>query len=135
MFSRVFFSLSHTTAYEMLIGDWSADLCSTVRDPPPRITGIGNAVHVAGSIPGEGETQIFLTTASGQPVSLSVLRRPGQQPRWAVALGEIVDESAATPQRDSLLWYRLACFLPDQMPEKATMALDPEDARVAREDY
>src|SRR3546814_359854 len=101
-------------------------------DPPPRITGIGNAFHVAGSIPGEGETQIFLTTASGQPVSLSVLRRPGQQPRWAVALGEIVDESAATPQRDSLLWYRLACFLPDQMPE---MALDPEDARVAREDY
>src|SRR3546814_10375014 len=98
-------------------------------DPPPRITGIGNAFHVAGSIPGEGETQIFLTTASGQPVSLSVLRRPGQQPRWAVALGEIADESAATPQRDSLLWYRLDCFLPDQMPEKATMEPDPEDAR------
>src|SRR3546814_14986214 len=78
---------------------------------------------------------MFRATAPCQPVSLSVLRRPVQQPLWAVALGEIVDESAATPQRDSLLWYRLACFLPDQMPEKATMALDPEDARVAREDY
>src|SRR3546814_7337799 len=39
-------------------------------DPPPRITGIGNAFHVAGSIPGEGETQIFLNTGSGQPVYL-----------------------------------------------------------------
>src|SRR3546814_516754 len=77
-------------------------------DPPPRITGIGNAFHVAGSIPGEGETQIFLTTASGQPVSLSVLRRPGPQPRWAVALGEKIGRAHATPQRDSLLWYRLA---------------------------
>src|SRR3546814_11597777 len=76
-------------------------------DPPPRITGIGNAFHVAGSIPGECEPPIFLTTASGQPVSLSVLRRPGQQPRWAVARGEFEDESVAQPQRaDGRAWGR-----------------------------
>ena len=30
---------------------------------PPRITGIGRAFHVPGSLPGESETQIFLQTA------------------------------------------------------------------------
>ena len=68
---------------------------------------IGNAFHVAGSLPGEGETQMFLTTADARPVSLSILRRPGEQPRWAVALAEIVDEAAGPPQRDTFLWYRL----------------------------
>src|SRR3546814_9520116 len=59
-----------------------------VVDAPPRIVGLGDAFHVAGTIAGEGETQIFLRTENGDPVSLSILRRPGQQPRWAVALGE-----------------------------------------------
>ena len=63
--------------------------------PPPRITGIGRAFHVPGSLPGESETQIFLQTADGRPISLSILRRPGEQPRWSVALSEIVDEAAA----------------------------------------
>ncbi|KAA5569740.1 hypothetical protein F3G50_31575, partial [Pseudomonas aeruginosa] len=69
-------------------------------DAPPVITGVGNAFHVPGALPGEGETQVFLTTANGAPVSLSILRRPGEQPRWAVALSEIVDEAAAPPARD-----------------------------------
>ena len=56
-------------------------------DAPPRITGIGRAFHVPGSLPGESETQIFLQTADSRPISLSVLRRPGEQPRWSVALG------------------------------------------------
>ena len=46
---------------------------------------------------GESETQIFLLTADGRPVSLTVLRRPGETPVWAVALSEIVDEAAAPP--------------------------------------
>lgn len=124
--------------------DWSAEKEAMLRsilaqavapDAPPRITGVGTAFHSAGSIPGEGETQIFLTTATGEPVSLSILRRPGQQPRWAVALGEIVDESAALPAPGSLLWYRLACFLPRDLPEKAVSALAPDDAAMARSDY
>ncbi|WP_435368646.1 hypothetical protein [Sphingomonas faeni] len=104
-------------------------------DAPPVITGIGNAFHVAGALPGEGETQIFLTTADQRPVSLSVLRRPGEQPRWAVALSEIVDESAAPPAVETLLWYRLACALPRTLPERSTSSLEAADATIAREDY
>ncbi|MEG3167571.1 hypothetical protein U1737_05105 [Sphingomonas sp. LB3N6] len=104
-------------------------------DAPPVITGIGNAFHVAGALPGEGETQIFLTTADQRPVSLSVLRRPGEQPRWAVALSEIVDESAAPPAPDTLLWYRMACALPPTLPERSTGSLEAADATIAREDY
>ena len=66
---------------------------------PPRITGIGRAFHVPGSLPGESETQIFLQTADNRPISLNVLRRPGEQPRWSVALGEMVDEAAAIAAR------------------------------------
>lgn len=102
---------------------------------PPRITGLGDAFHVAGTIAGEGETQIFLRTENGDPVSLSVLRRPGQEPRWAVALGEIVDEAAHPPARGSLLWYRLACGLPDALPAASVSALSPSDAEAARADY
>jgi len=104
-------------------------------DAPPAITGIGNAFHVPGALPGEGETQIFLIAAGGRPVSLSILRRPGEQPRWAVALSEIVDEAAGPPARDTLLWYRLACGLPAALPDAATAQLDPANAVIAREDY
>ena len=104
-------------------------------DAPPVITGIGNVFHVPGALPGEGETQVFLTTANGAPVSLTILRRPGEQPRWAVALSEIVDEAAAPPARDTLLWYRLACALPADVPERSTASLDPANATIAREDY
>ena len=104
-------------------------------DAPPVITGIGNVFHVPGALPGEGETQVFLTTANGAPVSLTVLRRPGEQPRWAVALSEIVDEAAAPPARDTLLWYRLACALPAELPERSTASLAPSDATLSREDY
>lgn len=104
-------------------------------DAPPVITGIGNAFHVTGALPGEGETQIFLTTADQRPVSLSILRRPGEQPRWAVALSEIVDESAAPPAPETLLWYRMACALPPSLPERSTGSLEAADAAIAREDY
>lgn len=102
---------------------------------PPEITGLGNAFHVPGTLPGEGETQIFVTTASGAPVSLQILRRPGEQPRWTVALGEIVDEGAGPPQRDTLLWYRLACGLPRTLPDSSVANETPENAAAAREDY
>lgn len=123
---------------------WSPDLDARTRaitrealaqDAPPVITGVGNAFHVPGSLPGEGETQIFLTTADRRPVSLSVLRRPGEQPRWAVALSEIVDDAAGPPKRDTLLWYRLACALPDSLPDASTDQLQGENADIARDDY
>lgn len=104
-------------------------------DAPPIVTGVGNAFHVPGSLPGEGETQIFLTTRDGRPVSLSIIRRPGERARWAVALSEIVDEAAAPPQPDSLLWYRLACALPADLPAEAMRNVDGSNASVARADY
>lgn len=108
---------------------------AVARDAPPAVTGVGNAFHVPGSLPGEGETQIFLTTQNGAPISLSILRRPGEQPRFAVALSEIVDDAAAAPARETLLWYRLACGLPRALPERSLASLEGADAEQARADY
>jgi hypothetical protein len=105
-------------------------------DAPPAISGVGNAFHVPGTLPGEGETQIFLNTETGAPISLQVLRRPGERPRWAVALGEIVDEAAGPAKPNTLLWYRLACGLPRALPASSTANADtPENAAAARRDY
>jgi hypothetical protein len=104
-------------------------------DAPPSITGVGDAFHVRGTLPGESETQIFLKTGQNRPVSLNVLRRPGETPTWSVALGEMVDEAATAPQRDSLLWYRLACFLPSDLPADATASMNPDDASATAADY
>lgn len=123
---------------------WSAPLEARVRgvvasglaaDAPPRVTGIAGAFHSAGNLPGEGETQLFLTTLRAQPVSISVLRRPGVDPQWAVALGEIVDEAARPPVPETLGWYRLACFLPAELPANAVGELAESDAAAARADY
>ena len=102
---------------------------------PPHVTGIGNAFHVPGAIPGESESQIFLTTQDNRPISLSILRRPGEMPKWSVALGEMVDDSATAPAKETLLWYRLACFLPPQLPERSAAALSESDAQAVRADY
>lgn len=102
---------------------------------PPRIVGVGEAFHVAGSVPGEGETQIFLKASDGSPLSLSIWRRPDVAPRWAISVGEIVDEGAEPPARDTLLWYRLACSLPRALPADSTALLDETAAKIAAEDY
>lgn len=104
-------------------------------DAPPAVTGIGNAFHVPGTLPGEGETQIFLKTSDGNPVSLLILRRPGEAKRWALSLGDIIDEAGGAPQRDTLAWYRLACGLPEALPETSMQAQDDENSAIAREDY
>jgi hypothetical protein len=110
-------------------------LADTRPDAPPRITGVGDAFHVAGSLSDQGETQIFLVASDGRPASLSIWREPGLKPRWAVSLDEIVDQGAGPPQRDTLLWYRLACFLPQSLPVDSVANLDGESARIAAEDY
>jgi hypothetical protein len=102
---------------------------------PPRVLRVGDAFHVPGAVPGEGETQIFLGADDGRPLSLSVWRSQGEPPKWSVSLGEIVDEGAAPPRRDSLLWYRLACFLPATLPPASTDSLEADAAQIARDDY
>ena len=104
-------------------------------DAPPRIVAVGRAFHVPGAIPGESETQIFLQTESERPVSLSILRRPGEQPRWVASLAEIVDENAAAPRPESLLWYRLACTLPRALPRQSLANASPEQAAAIEADY
>ena len=104
-------------------------------DAPPQITGIGRAFSVPGNLPGERETQFFLLTADQRPISLTVLRRPGEQVRWSVALGEIVDEGAGPPQPNTLLWYRLACTLPARLPAEALSEATPEEAPAIQADY
>jgi hypothetical protein len=108
---------------------------ATAAGAPPRITGIGRAFHVPGSLPGESETQIFLQTEDGRPISLSILRRPGERPRWSVALSEIVDEAAAPPAPDTLLWYRLACTLPRLLPPPSLSEASPDEAQAIAADY
>jgi hypothetical protein len=103
-------------------------------DAPPTITGVGNAVHTAGDLPGSGQTQIFLTTADSRPISFDIERKPDQPPHWVVALSEVVDQSAPPPARDTLLWYRLACTLPATLPD-TSVPQSGDDATIAREDY
>ena len=102
---------------------------------PPAITGIANGFHVPGTLPGEGETQLFLDTRTGEPVSLTILTAADGTRRWAAAFGEIVDGSAAVPARDTLAWYRLACGLPRTLPLAKLGGTAPEDRRKAASDY
>lgn len=104
-------------------------------DSPPAITGIANGFHVAGTLPGEGETQLFLDTSTGEPVSLTILTQADGTRRWTAAFGEIVDGNAAVPAHGTLGWYRLACGLPRQLPIGKLAGTAPEDRRKAASDY
>ncbi len=104
---------------------WSPDTDTQVRSilrelvargAAPHISGITNAFYSAGNLPGEGETQIFLATTGDIPTSLVITRSGEGAPRWAVSFGELVDASATQPAKDTLGWYRLACFLPAAIP-------------------
>lgn len=102
---------------------------------PPVVTGVTNAFFVPGALPGEGETQIFLRTADSRPISISVQRDAAGARTWTVALSEVVDAAVPPPPRDSLLWYRLACALPAELPAEAAVDDDAANVTRAREDY
>jgi hypothetical protein len=104
-------------------------------DAPPAVTGIRDVMSVPGNLVGESETQLFLDTASGAPVSLTVVRRPGMEPSWGVSWSEIVDQSARPPEPLTVGWYRLACFLPERLPADAFLQQDPAAQRRAEADY
>ncbi len=113
---------------------WSAAADATVRavltaarnGSTPEITGVTSAFRVPGAIPGEAESQFFLATRSGKPVSLVVLTRPGTGRTLTVATGDVIDEAAKSVPRETLLWYRLACGLPRKLP--ASLDAGPEVA-------
>lgn len=104
-------------------------------DRPPVISGVREVMSVPGNLAGESETQVFLETPDGAPVSITVLRRPGQAPDWGVSWTDIVDQSARPPARDTLQWYALACYLPPELPTAAFIQRDPDSRTRAREDY
>lgn len=104
-------------------------------DSPSRITGIRDVIWVPGNLVGESETQMFLDTQDGAPVSLTVIRRPNMMPQWGVSLGEIVDQSARPPEPETLAWYRFACGLPAQLPAAAFLQDDADSRARARDDY
>ena len=102
---------------------------------PTRIASVSSAFHSAGTVLGEGETQIFLKTDNDQPLSLTILSRPGQQKIWAVSTAEVIDASATAPQRFTLLWYRLACGLPRALPSDRVEGASSADTARAQADY
>lgn len=104
-------------------------------DSPPVVTGISDALSVPGNLAGESETQIFLKTEAGAPVSITVLRRPGRQPAWGVSWGEIIDQSARPPAPETIAWYRLACALPPRLPDDANLSNDGAARAQAARDY
>lgn len=123
---------------------WTPELEARVRpilsalvspDAPPVVTGVRDALSVEGNLVGESETQLFLSTRGGGPVSVTVIRRPGQEPSWGVSFSEIVDQSAVPPQRETLAWYRLACFLPQELPGEANLSRDSGARGQAATDY
>ena len=104
-------------------------------DAPPKVTGVRDALPVFGNLVGESETQIFLSTEDSSPASITIVRRPGQEPRWGVSFSEIVDQSAKPPAPETLEWYRLACALPARLPGGAVLAESREQRQLADRDY
>lgn len=102
---------------------------------PPAVLGVRDVMSVPGNLVGESETQLFLDTATGAPVSLTVVRRPGMEPTWGVSWSEIVDQSAQPPEPQTIGWYRLACFLPQRLPPDAFLQDDPASRQRAEADY
>jgi hypothetical protein len=82
----------------------------------PIFTGVANGFRAEGTIPGESESQFFLTTRNGGTVAMVVTARPGERRRVAIARGDVIDDAAAPVAPDTLLHYRLACFLPPRLP-------------------
>jgi hypothetical protein len=106
---------------------WTPTLDATVRGiatearsgAVPRITGVASGFRADGTVPGESESQFFLTAADGNGATLVVTTRPGMARRVTVARGDVIDESATSVKPGSLLWYRLACALPATLPDAA----------------
>ena len=102
---------------------------------PPRVTGVREAIFVPGNLAGEGETQLFLATANGEPAAITVVHRPGAAASWSVSFSEVLDASGRPPPRDTLAWYRLACFLPSTLPASAHVSASPADRAQAAQDF
>ena len=104
-------------------------------DAPARITGVREIIFVPGNLAGSGETQIFLSTADDSAASITVRHSPGLPPQWGVSFSELMADVGNPPPRDTLAWYRLACFLPDAPPSRANHSETASARAQAAADY
>lgn len=104
-------------------------------DAPGRIDGVKEAIYVPGNLAGEGETQLFLATADGEPAAITVFHHPGLPTTWGVSFSEVMATTGNAPARDSLTWYRLTCFLPRTLPAGTNVSGTDEDRVQAVADY
>lgn len=123
---------------------WSPELDGKVRgllramvapDAPARVTGVRELLYVPGTLEGQGETQIFLKTNDGSAASITVRHQPGQPLAWGASFSELVADVTRPPERDTLEWYRLACFLPEYPPMGANISQGYDAKRQAQDDY
>ena len=106
---------------------WDADTEARVRTiatearsgTVPAINGVSSGFRADGTVPGESESQFFLTAADGNGLTMVVTTKPGEARRIAVARGDVIDESATIVRLGTLLRYRLACYLPAELPKAA----------------
>ena len=104
-------------------------------DAPARITGVREIIFVPGNLAGAGETQIFLSTADKSAASITVRHSPGFPPEWGVSFSELMADVGNPPPRDTLAWYRLACFLPDVLPRRVNRSVTATERAQAEADY
>ncbi|KHK92346.1 hypothetical protein [Novosphingobium malaysiense] len=104
-------------------------------DAPAEVTGVRELFYVPGNLAGQGETQIFLTTKDGSAASITVRHQPGSPPAWGVSFSELVADVGNPPQRDTLTWYRLACFLPNSPPPGVNVSEGYSAKQQAEADY
>ncbi len=135
------FQLSHKYGQQIMDPAREADVRRFLKErADPQLaalkpTRIVSGFHVPGSLPGESESQIFVETESGRPMSLVVLNRPGETPRYAVATGDVIDASAAPPAKGSLVALMLACELPDALPQDVLQDQSRDNAAALAQDY
>ena len=102
---------------------------------PAKVSTVREAIHVPGTLAGQGETQLFLATPGGEPASITVRREPGQTAQISVSFSEVVESAAGLPPANSLAWYRLACFLPGVLPPRSNLSEGEQARAIAERDY
>jgi len=97
------------------------------------VAGVNDGFRTTGDIAGVSESQFFLATEGGRPMTLVVRRAPDASATVLVATDELVDR-AAPVQPFTLVWRGLACGLPVSLPLR--LAENPDlaaDYALARE--
>lgn len=102
---------------------------------PAEVSGVREFLHVPGNLSGQGRTQIFLKTERGSAASITVDSRPSYPKSWSVSFSELAARHEGAPSRNTLAWYRLACFLPSNPPASRNISQSASARRKADDDY